>query len=62
MRKVYEFIGGRKQTDKYLAVLLVSLAATRMETSFLEFSGIIAAILIGGAFATAWEDRGKRDA
>lgn len=59
MKRIYTFFAGRKQTDKYLAVVLVSVAGAFLDASFIEYAGVIAAILVGGAFATAWEDRGR---
>lgn len=59
MTKVYNFFGGRKQTDKYLAVLLVTVAGYFLDANFIEYAGVVTAVLIGGAFATSWEDRAK---
>ena len=59
MNRIYQFLGGRKQANTYLALIICLIYAVPSEPDFLTFAGVVAGILGIGSFAVAWEDRSK---
>lgn len=59
MSTLYAFLGGRKQANTYLALVICLIYAAISGPDFLTFAGVVGGILGVGSFAVAWEDRGK---
>jgi len=54
-----KWVGGRKQLNAYVFVVILSVAAYLMNGDFATYAQWLATGLIGVSVATAWEDRGR---
>lgn len=59
MLRIYEALGGRKQTNGYLAVALITAYAFTKDVSFIEYSGALLVALGVTTAATAAVDRAQ---
>lgn len=56
MKRIYEWFGGRKQFNTYLALVIALGAAGFQDPGFLAFMGVVGGILGLGSLSIAYED------